>query len=170
MKLIGVILTIFSTTSIGYLMAMKFKARRWILKSLISALNLLKLEITYSRTPLERALKKVALSSDKTVGELFQRASLHLGEQSGLTAGEAWEKALNEWERGYLSKEEKEILRAFGTILGISDAGNQEKNFNLTMDLLKRQLNLAEEEGKKNEKLYQNLGFLLGLAIVILFL
>ncbi|MGB9779449.1 stage III sporulation protein SpoIIIAB [Caldanaerobacter sp.] len=170
MKVIGMVLTLISTTSIGYLMAMKFRARRWIIKSFITALNILKIEITYSRTPLERAFKKVASSSDKLVSELFYKASFYLGEQIGLTAAEAWEKGLKEWDRGYLTKEDKEILIAFGNSLGSSDVENQEKNFNMTLDLLKRQLDFAEEEGRRNEKLYNNLGFLLGLAIVILFL
>nr|WP_244262817.1 hypothetical protein [Thermoanaerobacter siderophilus] len=38
------------------------------------------------------------------------------------------------------------------------------------MELLKRQLSNAEEESKKNEKLYKNIGVLAGLAIIILFL
>jgi stage III sporulation protein AB len=167
---VGIFLTLISATGVGYLMAIKFRARRWIIKSLITALNILKIEITYSRTPLEGAFKKVASSSDKLVSDLFYKASFYLGEQIGLTAAEAWEKGLKEWDKGFLTREDKDILIAFGTSLGTSNVENQEKNFNMTLELLKRQLDFAEEEGRKNEKLYRNLGFLLGLAIVILFL
>ncbi len=93
-----------------------------------------------------------------------------LSQNEGYTAGEAWEIALKEWDNGYLKKEDIEILKSFGYGLGNSDVYNQEKNFDLAIELLKRQLSNAEEESKKNEKLYKNIGVLAGLAINILFL
>lgn len=76
-------------------------------------------------------------------------------------------KGMGQW---LSKKEDIEILKSFGYGLGNSDVYNQEKNFDLAIELLKRQLSNAEEESKKNEKLYKNIGVLAGLAINILFL
>ncbi|GAB6117635.1 hypothetical protein JCM16816_12320 [Thermoanaerobacter brockii subsp. lactiethylicus] len=170
MKLLGIVLVIFSTSSLGYLFALKYKMRRWILKSMISSLNLFKIEITYSKAPLGEILMAISRSSDKSIKFVFSKTGMILSQNEGYTAGEAWEIALNEWDNGYLKKEDVEILRSFGFGLGNSDVYNQEKNFDLAIELLKRQLSNAEEESKKNEKLYKNIGVLAGLAIIILFL
>ncbi|ADD02345.1 stage III sporulation protein AB [Thermoanaerobacter italicus Ab9] len=170
MKLLGMVLVIFSTSSLGYLFALKYKMRRWILKSMISSLNLLKIEITYSKAPLGEILMEISHSLDKSVKFAFLKTGKILSQNEGYTAGEAWEIALKEWDNGYLKKEDIEILKSFGYGLGNSDVYNQEKNFDLAIELLKRQLSNAEEESKKNEKLYKNIGVLAGLAINILFL
>ncbi|AIS52369.1 stage III sporulation protein AB [Thermoanaerobacter kivui] len=141
-----------------------------MLKSLISSLNLFKIEVTYSKSPLNEILTAISQSADKTIKFIFSKTAEMLSQNEGYTAGEAWEIALNEWNSDYLKKEDKEILKSFGYGLGNSDVYNQEKNFDLAIELLKRQLSNAEEESKKNEKLYKNIGVLTGLAIIILFL
>lgn len=170
MKLLGMVLVFLSTSSLGYLFALKYKMRRLMLKSMISSLNLFKIEITYSKAPLEEILMAISNSSDKNIKFVFYRTGVILSQNEGYTAGEAWEIALNEWHNNYLKKEDVEILRSFGYGLGNSDVYNQEKNFDLTIEFLKRQLSNADEESKKNEKLYKNIGILAGLAIIILFL
>lgn len=159
-----------SSTIIGYMLSLKYKMRRWILKSLISSLNLFKIEIMYAKTPLNEVLYKIANSSDISVNILFRETAKILNNNSGYTAGEAWEISLNNWKSDYLKKEDREILTSFGYGLGNSDVYNQEKNFELAIELLKKQLENAEEEGRKSEKLYRNIGFLTGLAIIILFI
>ncbi|HHW56697.1 MAG TPA: stage III sporulation protein AB [Clostridia bacterium] len=170
MKLLGMLLVFFSTTSLGYMAAFKYKMRFRILKNLISALNLCKIEVTYSKDPMAEIFITISSSLDKSIKPLFIKAAEILLENKGYSGGEAWEAALKEWDSGYLKKEDIEILRSFGYGLGKSDVYSQEKNFDLAVELLKRQLSSAEEENKKNEKLYKNIGVLTGLAIIILFL
>lgn len=159
-----------SSTAIGYMFSLKYKMRRRMLKHIISSLNLLKIEIMYTKTPLNELLNKVANSSDNSINTLFRETAKILDLNTGYTAGEAWEAFLNNWKNDYLKNEDKEILKSFGYGLGNSDTHNQEKNFDLAMELLKKQLENAEEDGKKSEKLFRNIGFLTGLAIVILFI
>ncbi len=56
----------------------------------------------------------------------------------------------------------------FGKVLGCSDREDQKKHFELFYIQFKHYENIAEDERKKNEKLYKSLGFLSGVVIFIM--
>ena len=53
-------------------------------------------------------------------------------------------------------------------MLGKTDLEGQVTQINLTCEFLDKQIEKAEEERKKNEKLYKTLGTVIGMAIVII--
>ena len=54
------------------------------------------------------------------------------------------------------------------TLLGKTNLEGQVREIELTQSFLKKQIEDAEQERQKNEKLYKTLGMTIGLAIVIL--
>jgi len=84
-----------------------------------------------------------------------------LENDTGITAGEAWAKAVKEnIKNTSLNKEDEEIIISFGKMLGSSDVEGQIKNIRLTINQLKLQEQKAEELRAKNEAMYRNLGYL----------
>ena len=79
----------------------------------------------------------------------------------------AWENAIEESVTN-LKKEDKEILKSLGKLLGRTDVEGQMGQIETTESLLENQIKEALEEKLKNEKLYSRLGTTIGLAIVIL--
>lgn len=55
-----------------------------------------------------------------------------------------------------------------GRCCGKTDVEGQISEIRLTSDFIETQIKKAEEECKKNEKLYQTLGTIAGLAIAII--
>jgi stage III sporulation protein AB len=53
-------------------------------------------------------------------------------------------------------------------LLGKTNLEGQVREIELTQSFLKKQIEDAEQERQKNEKLYKTLGMTIGLAIVIL--
>ena len=53
-------------------------------------------------------------------------------------------------------------------LLGKTNLEGQVSEIKLTQSFLKKQIEYAEQERQKNEKLYKTLGMTIGLAIVIL--
>ena len=84
-----------------------------------------------------------------------------------MTAGEAWEKALKESDTN-LNEEDLHVLLMLSKMLGQTDVEGQISQIEKTEEFLEGQIKEAEEERKKNEKLYTRLGTVLGLAIVII--
>ncbi len=170
LKIVGMVLVLISSAMIGYMKALKYTLRRQTLRSFLSSLNLLITEITYSQITLSEAFAKLSETSESGVGRFFLLVSQILNSNEGYTAGEAWEIALDKVENINLSQDDIKILKSFGKGLGNSDIYNQEKNFKLASELLKKQLTDAEESSRKNERLYKSLGILIGIAVVIIFL
>ncbi|SNX55359.1 stage III sporulation protein SpoIIIAB [Thermoanaerobacterium sp. RBIITD] len=169
-KIIGMTMVLASSTLIGYILSLKYSLRWRTLRSLISSLNILMTEITYGKITLSEAFMKVSKISNLSVKQLFISTSEILNSNKGYTAGEAWEIAIKKMKDINLNEEDIEILKSFGNGLGNSDIYNQENNYKLTVELLKKQLIDAEESSKKNEKMYKNLGLLVGIAIIIIFI
>ena len=84
-----------------------------------------------------------------------------------LSAGEAWEKAVQTSETN-LNNEDIHVLLMLSKMLGQTDVEGQISQIEITENFLEKQITEAEEEKNKNEKLYRKLGTTIGLAIVII--
>ncbi|CCO08906.1 stage III sporulation protein SpoIIIAB [Desulforamulus hydrothermalis] len=169
LKFIGAAAVLLSCTLMGLLVAGSYSRRPVEIRCLLNALQMLETEVTYGATPLPEALAAVAERCDPRVALLFNRAAQELLTMRGLTAREAWEAALREFYPGSaLTNSERAILLELGNSLGISDRSDQVKHLVLAKEQLKLEQAKAEEASLKNSKVYNYLGFLGGLTIVLI--
>ena len=66
------------------------------------------------------------------------------------------------------NNEDLNIIKSVGNMLGKTDVEGQVSELNLSIGFVDMQIEKAEAECKKSEKLYRSLGSIVGLAIVIL--
>lgn len=80
--------------------------------------------------------------------------------------GQAWEES---WKNATtnLKKEDILIIQSFGKSMGQTDVEGQVSQIELIENFLDTQLKQAEEEKKKNEKMYRTLGVVTGSMLVI---
>ena len=67
-----------------------------------------------------------------------------------------------------IKKEDKDILNEFGVLLGKTNKEGQLNQINFILELLERQIEKAKTEREKNENMYQKLGLIFGIGIVII--
>lgn len=169
LKFLGAAAVVLSCTLIGLTIAGSYSRRPGEIRSLLNALQMLETEISYGATPLPEALAYVAERCDIRVALLFSRTAEELMTMRGITAREAWEMALNMYyPRSALTKTDRAILLELGNSLGVSDREDQVKHLILTKEQLKLEQAKAEEDSLKNTKVYNYLGFLGGLTIVLI--
>ena len=82
------------------------------------------------------------------------------------SAGEALNKAID-ISNTNLTKEDKEVLKGLSNMLGKVDIDGQISEIKLVDSFLNVQLENAEEEYRKNNKMYKTLGIIVGIMIVI---
>lgn len=153
----------------GMSVARGYSRRPYELRCLQSALQMLETEITYTATPLPEALSRVAGRSDKMVAGFFKAASEELQNMSGNTASEAWEIALKKhYPSTALLPTDLAILSNLGGSLGISDRMDQSKHLQLAMEQLSVERNKAEESAAKNVKMWNYMGFMFSLVVVLM--
>lgn len=160
-----ILLSIFLISSmLGIMFANKYKDRVKDLKEMKSALNILKTKIEYTYEPLPQIFSQIADEYTSGVGEIFRISSKKMNE---LSAGEAWKYGIKNAKTN-MKEEDIKILENLQKLLGKTNAEGQLSEIELIDNFISEQIEIAEEEQKKNEKLYKSLGIIAGLAIAII--
>ncbi|GGH79570.1 stage III sporulation protein AB [Pullulanibacillus pueri] len=168
MKIIGSLLIILASTAIGRLFAKGYRERPRQLRQLRSALQALETEITYSLTPISEAAARLAGQMPKPINQFFVLLQEQLKNKQRLSLQEAWNATMTQfWPYTALKKNEQEIMKQFGTTLGLSDRENQQKQIHLALTHLEREEIEAREAQATYEKLLNTMGFLAGILVVL---
>jgi len=130
---------------------------------------MLETEIVYGATPIPILLKKIGNKSKNEIGRIFLTAADLLNQNQGQTFEEVWYTAVNKnIQNTSFNKDDVEVLLSIGRNLGVSNCEDQMKHIRLIQEELKRHYEISIIDQSKNVKLFKNLGFLLGLSIVIM--
>lgn len=168
LKLVGCCIIIITCGMMGLLVARSYRVRIEQLRRLTAGLKMLETEILYTATPLSPALRRVGGQFKGTVAEFFNSVSEALEKDASKGALTAWEKGISVFEKkGELNREDLDIIRSLGPMLGNSGVKDQVKNLELTRQLLGEQLAAAQEENNRKGKMWHTLGFLLGITLVL---
>lgn len=168
-KVLLSILIIVSSFLIGYVISLSYSLRIKFLNDISYLINLLETEIDYSNTYLPDILYKISLDSKHKSTKIFSETYNNLLSSENTSLQDAWKKSINNnYKKLPMSEKDKDILLDFGYSLGKTDKENQKKNIKYTIIKLENQLKEAENQKSKNERLYKNLGALIGIAIVII--
>jgi len=171
LKICGSIIVILSCSFIGMILSRDCVRRPSQLRELQSILQMLENQISYLCNVITEAFEKIAMAGGSEACIFFTRTIEILKEEKTITASQAWERAVTQCIRKTaLNMEDKEILLAFGKLLGNTDMEGQIGNIRLTLGQLKLQEEKAEENRKKNESMYRSLGILGGIAVVTVLL
>ena len=157
-------LILVASTLIGKSLSKKYVYRLQELEEIKNTLNILKTKIKFTYEPIPELFNELEKSKVKNVGNIFYLAKEKMKKEN---ISIAWEKAIDESITN-LKKEDKEILKTLGKLLGATDIEGQLGQIETTKSLLENQTKEALEEKLKNEKLYSKLGTTIGLAIVVL--
>ncbi len=165
LKSILLIFIFCTSTIIGILISKKYSNRVKILKDLRNALNIFEVKISFSFETIPEIFNEISEKIKNVTGKIFSDTVKNMKEKNML-AGEAWEKSLeNNCEN--LKPEDINCLKSLGKLLGKTDIEGQVSQIKLVSVFLEKQINEATEDKSKNEKMYQKLGAIVGLIIVI---
>lgn len=168
MKWIGAILLIISTTCIGFYMSHRLEKRPKHIRQFKNALQILEAEITYSQVALPIAFHTLATQLPKPLNNFFHDLSEDMLMKKANFMN-IWDQAVEQLakEAGYKINE-TEIIKQFGSSLGQHDFIQQQKQIQLTLTHLDRELEEARDEQMKYSKLAKSLGVLSGVFLVLL--
>jgi len=162
LKFIILILIFAISYLIGNMIAKHYSRRVEELEDIKNSLNVLQAKIRFAKEPLSKIFKGISkISKNK---EIFDKANENM---KTMLAGDSWRKAIRDSNTN-LKNEDKEILSNLGNLLGKTDAEGQINQIEEIKQLLNIQIENANLDKEKNEKIYKTLGMTIGLAIVII--
>ena len=153
-----------SSLKAGKIIAKKYLNRVNELKDMKNALNMFMTKIKFTYESVPESFREIGNNINGNIGKIFRIASENMKEKS---AGEAWEEDVEKTETS-LKDEDKNIIKGLGRMLGKTDLDGQISEIKLVQNFLNTQIEIAERERQKNEKLYKTLGGVVGLAVVII--
>ena len=157
-------LILVSSTLIGKFLSNKYIYRLEELEDIKNSLNILKTKIKFTYEPIPEVFGEIAENVNSNISRLFLLAKQNMEKMS---AGKAFEEAVDNFTCN-LKSEDKKVIKMLSKLLGRTDVEGQISQIEITEEFLENQIKEAEEEKKKNERLYTRLGTVIGLTIVII--
>lgn len=171
LKIVGCIFIISSCAGMGFLFASELKHRLEDLKSARSMAILLRGDIRYAQTALPEALENAAKRHEGRLAPFLKRVSSELKQYSGTSLKDIWKQAVKEeLSHTSLSKKDKECLLQLGDQLGYLDKDMQMNTIDWYITQVDEIMKDITAESKQKMRLYQSLGVLFGLFVIILIL
>lgn len=162
LKDITLILIIITCSYLGISKAKNFENRVEDLNKFQNALIMFKSKIEFTYEPLKNIFEDISKVIYKDEENMFIDTI-----KSKQNIYSAWCEAIDITQMSF-NKEDKEIIKMLGKLLGKTDINGQVSEINLTMNLIEKQIEKAEIEKTKNVKLYKTMGVILGMGICII--
>ena len=161
-KIITMLGIFFICLYIGNYKAKNYENRVIELNKFQNALVMLKSKIEFTHEPIKTIFEDISRIIYEDNNNIFEMTLNNTKDICG-----SWNNSINILKTN-LNKEDKEVMRMFGKMLGKTDIKGQINEIELSMELIKRQINNAEKAKEKNFKLYKTMGAVIGLGICII--
>lgn len=155
------------STSIGFIISKGYSERLDELNAFNTLINILQNTIKFTKLPLKDIFEQIGNITIKTrVKNIFINCSQKIKDT---TLENAWKQAIDE-EMDYLNmkNEDFDVIDTLGNTLGKTDIDGQMNELNHFKERLNIQIKQAEEEKRKNSKMFKSLGTIAGLVLVII--
>lgn len=152
-KFIILITILILSSYVGIIISNKYKNRVIELKEIKKALNIFETKIKYTYEPIPDIFTEISGNLNETIAKIFKNAS---DKMSITTAKEAWIDAVSE-SKNSMTKEDIDVIKGLGKLLGKTDIDGQVSQIELTDKFIDSQIEKAQHEYEKNEKLYKTL-------------
>ena len=152
------------STAIGLAISKTYENRVVELKEFKNILNIMKTKIKFTYEPLAEIFKQIANNNDTNVEKVFGQMANQI---TYYQTRDVWENCIQDADIS-INQEDKDILKRLGKLLGQTDVEGQVSEIEVTQNFLNMQIEKAEEDKKKNQKMYKTLGVTIGLIFVII--
>jgi len=151
------------STAIGLAISKTYENRVTELKEFKNILNIMKTKIKFTYEPLAEIFKQLANKNETNIEKVFRQMA---NQMTYNQTRDVWEKCIQEADIS-INQEDKDVLKKLGKLLGQTDVEGQVSEIEVVGNFLNMQIEKAEEERKKNQKMYKTLGVTIGLIFVI---
>ncbi len=159
------LIVIFSlSTAIGLIISKMYENRVNELKEFKSIFNIMKTKIKFTYEPLREIFLQISKDNNTKIEKIFGQMACQIQYEQ---VEKVWSTAIQKADIS-INQEDKNIIKKLGKLLGQTDVEGQISEIEVAENFLDMQIEKAEDEKKKNQKMYKTLGVVLGLVFVII--
>ena len=169
LKITGGVLIMAATSIWGWSAAEKLRNQYEQLRYLEKVVCMLRSEIRYARSYLGEAFRQIGRTAKSPYKEWLLNLDSRMEERNGIAFDRLWEECSRKYLKDAgLPKGAFEKLTAFGSQLGVADAGMQIKILDLYLEEIRQTMEEHQEEMRTKMRLCHCLGVMSGIFITIL--
>lgn len=165
-RLIGAILIITGCGSVGFIIAMEHKKETKSLEQLLSAIEYIRCELAYRRTPLPGLFRLLSASTTGQIRTYFTSLYFCLKEQRSPDFSVCAKQTMASFTS--VTPKTKEALNLLGDALGHYDVAGQIESLNAVYDQVKLIHSDCKNGQKERIRSYQTLALCAGASLAIL--
>lgn len=170
-KLTGAILVIASCSFLGFYFSLELKTRIDDLKELKKIIILLRGDIQYANTPLPEAVQALSKRHKGKYKMFLKNISSRLLELNGKSFAEIWKEGVaRDLLESSLSKEDFELINQLGESIGYLDKKMQINTLDLYLEEIEEIIEDLSQTVKEKTHMYNSLGIMGGIFIIIILL
>ena len=159
------LIVIFSlSTAIGLIISKMYENRVNELKEFKSIFNIMKTKIKFTYEPLREIFLQISKDNNTKIEKIFGQMACQIQYEQ---VEKVWSTAIQKADIS-INQEDKNIIKKLGKLLGQTDVEGQISEIEVAENFLDMQIEKAEDEKKKNQKMYKTLGVVVGLVFVII--
>ncbi|MBR3832159.1 MAG: stage III sporulation protein AB [Mycoplasmataceae bacterium] len=161
-KFLNLSLICFICFYLGNIKAKSYENRVNDLSKFLSGLLMFKTKIEFTYEPINSIFSDVSKVIYDNKDNIFLQTVQRKDELY-----KSWYDSIDNIKNDF-NKEDKDIIKMFGKMLGKTDIKGQISQVELTLKLIEKQIEKAEYDKNKNSKLYKTMGIISGMAICII--
>lgn len=167
MRVIGGILVLFSGVFWGFEKAFTYEEMHVNLQHFMKIIELMIAQIKTEGATLPEAICKVSFRQDGAIGKVLQDAAASIKINEGKELNLIWKEQMNHMPMALPTKIEKEWIHLFDQT-GFYDRDAQLKQLQYVYETMKDEYEQMDKQKKEKCRLYQSMGFLISLFVIIL--
>lgn len=169
-KMLGAALLVCGATVIGFLASSELSVRVRVLSGFIAAFSFMRAEIEERLSPINEVLEKLSENAPPPLDTFFKVCAAEKEKKKDIPLSVIWSKNMRKAECLKLKTNERQVLSEAGSILGRFSAAEQTKQIDKLIRRTEAFLESAESDKKRLGGVYTKLGFICGMAMVIIFI
>lgn len=168
MKFIGACCIVFATSFLGFDLSNRLTNRTRYLQQLISTLQMMEAEMTYSKKTLQQIFHTLSKKVQGPIGSFYESLEQQLKKRV-TNFYDVWLQEVNTLRtEASLTENDVEVLQQFGRTIGEHSANEQRKQIQLTIYHLQIARDQSQQKQQRYATMLKTIGVLSGLFIVIL--
>ena len=167
MRIVGGSIFMLGTSGLGLYQVADYELAIAVRKQVCDMLRYLIAQIQVEHASIPDSICKVSARLSGVFGEILQTIQKHYMENEGKPLFIIWQEKMQCVE-AYMSAEDAGLLIGLFDQTGFYDTKTQLKKLQMTLDVFEGEIKELEEQKEKRCRLYQSMGLMVGIFVIIL--
>lgn len=167
MRILGGLIFLLGTAGFGMYQAASFEAGIEALKQAADMMRYLITQIQVENASLPESICKVSARMDGAIGKVLQNIQRSSNKNDGKPLFEIWQEEMTALE-GEFAPKDLDLLTHLFDQTGFYDTKAQLQRLQMTLETFTDEIRLREGQKEKQCRLYQSMGLMIGIFVIIL--